>query len=97
MEGVDDDGRARAPGEESCDAADRARFRGVRVEDRWPHLADQAREAEDSQRIVERRDLARQARQRNDPGARLLCDVGHRLLAARDRARDERRVVAARC
>ena len=97
MERVHDDRRPRVAREQRRDAADRAGLRGVRVQDR----AAAARRISRASRttatsVAERRDLAAQLRQTlDDRDAELLGDERHRVLAARELARDERRVVAA--
>jgi len=54
VEGVDDDRRSRAAGEARCQAPDRAGLRRVRVQDVRPHVLDQAHDAGDGERVVER-------------------------------------------
>ena len=81
MEGVHDDRRPGAPGEQRGDAADRAGLRGVRVEDVRPLLADDPREAEGGEQVADRRDLPVQVRDRRHRHAEPVGDVGHRLLA----------------
>ena len=79
-------GRAR-PASSAADAADRARLRGVRVQDRRPVGSHHLGEADGREQVLHRRDLAVQVRDRHDLDAEAVGDVGHRLLAVADRAR----------
>ena len=88
-------GRA-LPGDERGRSGERARLRGVRVQDVRPLLAHDRREAADRPRVVQQGDLALHLRDVDDRHSEPLGDVRHRVLAAREAARDEGRVVAAR-
>ena len=94
VEGVDDDRRPRRSGGESRCAGERAGLRRVGVEDVRTLLAHDRREPPDRLRVVQRRDLALDLGDVHDGDAQPLGDERHRVLSARERPRDERRVVA---
>ena len=96
VEGVEDDGRPSAAREERRGSSDRSRLRGVRVEDVRPLAPDQLRDPEDGARVVEDRDLALELLDAHDRNTESLREERHRVLAAREAARDQGRVVAAR-
>jgi len=64
------------------------------VDDVRAQLADQAREPERRERVADRRELARQARERHDLDVGLLGHERHRRLAAGDVPGHERRLVS---
>ena len=84
-----------AAGEERRQAPDRARLRGVGVQDRRALGAHDPGEAHGREQVADRRDLAVQMRDRDDRDPELLGDVRHRLLALADAAGDEDRLVPA--
>ena len=91
-------GRRRAgsePGEQRRGAPDGAGLRRVGVDDVRPDCADELREPPGRDRVADGRELAREAGKPDDLDAGALGDERHRLLAARDVAGDERRLVAA--
>ena len=96
MERVQDDRRPGAAGEERRGASDRSRLRRVRVQDVGPLAADQLGDPQDRARVVQDRDLALELGDAHDGNPESLREERHRVLAARERARDEGRVVAAR-
>jgi hypothetical protein len=95
VERVHDHRGAGRPRGESRDASDRARLGGVRVEDRRSLATDERGKPDDRAQVAQGGDLAVQLVQRDDRDAALPRDLRHRFLAAGERARDERRVVAA--
>ena len=94
MEGVDDDRRPRADGEQHGEATDRARLRGVGVQDLGAEGAQQAGEPEDGERVPHRGDLAVKLLDRDDRDAERVGNERHRLLAPGEAAGHQRRVVA---
>ena len=86
-------GRARAC-EDRRDAADGPGLRGVRVQDLRPLLPDQPREPDRRDEVAERRDLPAELVDLHDLDVPRCRDERHRVLAARERAGDEHRVVA---
>ncbi len=91
---VDDDRRPGGACEERRHTPHRARLRRMRVQDLRPLLADQAGKSKHRKRVPDRRDLPRQRVELDDLDAELLRHIRHRALAARERAGDERRLVA---
>ena len=96
VERVDDDRRPAAACGHGRGARERPGLRGVRVEDVRPLLPHDRCEPPDGLRVVQERDLALDLRDVDDVHAEPLGDVRHRVLAAREAARDEGRVVPAR-
>ena len=96
MKRVQDDGRSGAAGEEGCGSSDRSRFRRVRVQDVGPLAPDQLRDPQDRACVVQDGDLTLELGDAHDGNSQALREECHRVLAPRERARDEGRVVAAR-
>ena len=95
MERVHDDRRPAPPREQCRDASDRPGLRRVRVQDVRPDAADQPGQTEDRDRVTDRRDLAVQLLDPLHLDAELVGHERHRVLAAREAAGDEGRLVAA--
>ena len=96
VERVDDDRWSCVPGDERGGSRERACLGGVRVQDVRPLLAHDRREASDRSRVVQQGHLPLHLRYVDDRHSEPLGDVRHRVLAAREAARDEGGVVAAR-
>ena len=77
MERVDDDRRPPGAGQQRGYATDRARFRGVRVQDLRALLPDQFREPDRRHQVTQWRDLAAELVDPHDLDAVRLCDEGH--------------------
>ncbi len=93
---VQDDRRTGAAGEEGGGASDGSRFRRVRVQDVGTFAADQLGDPQDRARVVQHGDLALELGDAHDGNPQSLGQERHRVLAPRERACDEGRVVAAR-
>ena len=88
-------GRAR-PADHRSGARERPGLGGVRVEDVRAFLPHDRGEPPDGLRVVQECDLSLDLGDVDDVHAEPLGDVCHRVLAAREAARDEGRVVPAR-
>jgi hypothetical protein len=95
VERVHDDRWSRSSREHGSRPTDSAGLRRMRVEDVRPHVLDERGQPVGRAQVVERRDLAMEIGQLDDVDASLLRDIRHRALAARERAGDQRRLVAA--
>ena len=91
--GVHDCTGTRAAGNERGHAAGGAGFRGVRVQDVRPALAQQPVDRSGRRGIVPRRDLTPQFGDMAIGHAELLREVLHRRLAGRDRPGDDQHVM----
>ncbi len=93
VERVDDHGGPARAGEERRCTADRSRLGRVRVDDVGAEPPDQVREPRGRERVPQRRELPREAGERDDLDPGSLGDERHRLLAAADVPRHERGLV----
>jgi hypothetical protein len=89
------DRRAGASGCERREPADRASFRHVRVQDVGPSFPDQPYKVADGARVPHWRDIAAHLAEAHDRHAEALGHESHRVLAVRDTAGYESRLVAA--
>ena len=96
MERVHDDLRPRVAREHRCRPGDRPRLRRVRVEDVRTRFAHDLRHLERRSRVVQHGDLALDLGNADDRDAEPVGQEGHRVLAPREAARDERRLVPER-
>ena len=94
VERVDDDRGSPGAGKPRGNSPDRSGLCRVRVQDLRALLSDQPRQPDRRGEIPDRRDLAAELVDVDDLHAVRVGDEGHRVLAARERAGDECRLIA---